>query len=501
VTTEPNIGAGSGGLKPDGVYSVPISGLESLTTYTWYIEVTDGKDTTEKTITFTTEPAAPIISNPLPENGDRDVPMNLAQLQFTLKDYQGDAMEFTVQTSPDIGSDHKVGVHDGTYTVPLSGMTYGAEYCWYVNITDGTYWTRKMYSFVTGYPSPFNPFEYGWQYRKQIIIDHSQVAGDLENFPVVISTTDPDLMKAQADGDDFLFMSRVGPAVKLRYELEDFNQATGTLTAWVNIPSLSSEDDMVFYMYYGNPYCINQEYPEKVWNNQYSAVWHLNNNPIEGVIDSTLNHNDGTSQGDMTSSDVVTGKIGFSLDFDGINDYISFSEVTESMDTGTCIAWIKTTSNEIGAVWGEAKKTTDKPYIVCGKYYDDKLWFARDISGGSSNYQGFKPNGLNDGQWHHVAWLSKGSGYGNTFYFDGQLTSLTWQDGNDPNGIWFDDQSTNTHSIGALDRPNSRSHWNGLLDEIRIAHTPLSTAWITTEYTNQNNPASFLTIGVEESGP
>ena len=169
VTTEPNIGTGSGGLKPDGVYSVPVSGLESLTTYTWYIEVTDEKDTTENTITFTTEPAAPIISNPLPENGDRDVPMNLPQLQFTLKDYQGDAMEFTVQTSPDIGSDHKVGVHDGTYTIPISGMTYGALYRWYVNVTDGTHWARKMYSFTTGYPSPFNPFEYGWQYRKQII--------------------------------------------------------------------------------------------------------------------------------------------------------------------------------------------------------------------------------------------------------------------------------------------------------------------------------------------
>jgi hypothetical protein len=34
VTTEPDIGSGSGGLKPDGTYSIPISGLESLTQYT-----------------------------------------------------------------------------------------------------------------------------------------------------------------------------------------------------------------------------------------------------------------------------------------------------------------------------------------------------------------------------------------------------------------------------------------------------------------------------------
>ncbi len=27
---------------------------------------------------------------------------------------------YTVQTSPNIGSDHETGVHDGTYTVPMS---------------------------------------------------------------------------------------------------------------------------------------------------------------------------------------------------------------------------------------------------------------------------------------------------------------------------------------------------------------------------------------------
>ena len=143
VTTEPNIGGGSGGLKPDGTYTVPISGLEDLTTYTWYIEVTDGKDTAEKTLTFTTEAVAPILTNPQPPDGERDVPMDLSELKFTLKDYQGEAMEYIVETSPDIGSAHMTGVHDGTYTVPVSGLTYGATYRWHVNVTDGAHWTRQ----------------------------------------------------------------------------------------------------------------------------------------------------------------------------------------------------------------------------------------------------------------------------------------------------------------------------------------------------------------------
>ena len=193
VTTEPDIGSGSGGLKPGGTYSIPVSGLESLTNYTWFIQVTDGKDTVNKVCSFTTEPTAPKISNPSPEDGERDVPMNLPSLQFTLKDYQGDTMEYTLETSPNIGSPHETGVHDGTITVPISGMIYGAIYRWYVNVTDGTHWTRKTFSFETGYPSQFDPFDFGWQYRKQITIDGSQVAGELVNFPVVVSIIDTDL--------------------------------------------------------------------------------------------------------------------------------------------------------------------------------------------------------------------------------------------------------------------------------------------------------------------
>jgi len=501
VTTDPDIGSGSGGLKPSGTYSVPISGLESLTTYSWHIQLTDGKDPVEKTMTFTTEPAAPIVTNIIPPDKEKDVPMDLPSLQFTLKDYQGDAMEYTVETSPNIGSKHEIGVHDGTYTVPISGMTHGALYRWYLNVTDGTHWTRKTYSFQTGYPSQFDPFEYGWRYRKQITINHSQVADDLSNFPILLSATDLDFTKAQATGADFQFMSGPGVATKRYYEIESFDHNSGTLVAWVNIPSLSTSTDTTLYLYYGNYNCTDQQYPEKVWSSSFIAVWHLNNDPTGKIYDSTTNKNNGNPRGGMTSSNLMNGKIGPCLQFDGVNDFISFSEFTESFNTGSCTAWVQTTSSERAIVWSDATQNSIKPYILFGKHDNGDFWFGRDSGGGSSNYQGFTPVGMNDGQWHQATWESMGSGNGNKFYFDGQPITLNWQDGLDPNGVWFDDQPTNTHSIGALDRSVDGYEWNGLLDEIRIANTPLSAGWIATEYANQNNPSIFLSIGPEESGP
>jgi hypothetical protein len=59
VTTEPDIGSGSGNNKGNGVYTVPINGLEPDKIYIWSIEVTDGKDTIIKEFTFFTGESTP----------------------------------------------------------------------------------------------------------------------------------------------------------------------------------------------------------------------------------------------------------------------------------------------------------------------------------------------------------------------------------------------------------------------------------------------------------
>src|SRR5207253_9490650 len=43
----------------------------------------------------------------------------------------------------------------------------------------------------------------------------------------------------------------------------------------------------------------------------------------------------------------------------------------------------------------------------------------------------------------------------------------------------------------------ANSPWSGDIDEVRISATARSAAWITTEYNNQNSPATFITIGSE----
>jgi len=509
VTTDPDIGSGSGGLKPNGIYSIPISGLESYTNYTWYISVTDGKDTMEKTLTFTTEPAAPIVSNPSPANDEREVSINITHLQFKLKDYQGDAMDYTVQTSPNIGSDHKTNIHNGTYSVAVSGLTYGVEYRWYVNVTDGTYWTRKIYQFATGYPSPFDPFTYGWHYRKQITIDCTQVAGDLENFTVLLSTTDPDLMKAQSDGDDILFMNGAGVATKLHHEIETFDASSGELVAWIYIPTLSSSNNTVFYMYYGNPNSIDQTYPQKTWDTNYILVYHMNDYTESMIKDITNNDNNGIKHG-TTHPAESTGKIGKAQYFNGnVSCYMSSSKnIAHGSNPWTYECWYKADSYghsedpyptepySIFFSMATGSPTNCLAINIALRNSENRYRCYMD-SHGANGYSYTDNLNVFDNQWHHAVVVRDNGASQFKIYIDGSPDYIVVSSISPGYTI-----QTTQLEIGAIHvyYPN-RMYYEGVLDEIRVSSITRSPQWISTSFNNQNNPADFLFIGPEESGP
>ena len=492
VTTEPDIGSGSGGLKPDGTYSIPVSGLESFTQYTWHIQVTDGEDTIEKTLTFTTEPVAPVISNPIPADGERDVPMDTPHLQFTLHDYQGDMMEYTVTTSPDIGSAHATGVHDATYTVPISGLTYGATYRWYVNVTDGSHWTRKMFRFETGYPSQFNPFDYGWQYRKQIIIDHTKVVGTLTNFPVLVSIVDVDLsQKAQDDGDDILFMNAPGVATRLNHEIEQFDANSGKLVAWVNVTALSSINDTMFYLYYGNPSCITQQHPEKTWDSDYVAVWHFGETSGNNVADSTKNHFNGTANAYTT---ITNGYVGNARYFDGTNGGIHVGTQPEfgGITSYTLEAWAVTKDiSSQRRIFDRTQSHDVNPNrILFVLLPASATLYITTNEANSGSY----PYAFSVDVWAHVVGVFTGSGGETAIYKNGVKGTpvTTTQPGVTAGSFSVDIGQTSMVSY---------LRWYGTLDEMRFSKIARTSTWINTSYQNQNDPAGFLNVGPEEPGP
>jgi len=434
----------------------------------------------------------PIVSDPAPSNGATDVSISLTQLSFTLTEPQGELMDYYVTTSPNIGSDSATGVSDGTYTVFVGGLAYNTTYAWQVKVTDGTYWANVTYIFTTRHAW----WNLNWLYRKTITIDHSLVCDDLTDFPVLIDITDSDLASnAQSSGDDIVFTDYSGS--KLDHEIELYSG--GHLVALVRVPSLSSTEETVLYMYYGNLGASNQENPTGVWDSHYVLVQHLEE--TSGThYDSTSNNNDGTYYG---SKQDATGKIDGADEFDGVkggsvNDYVDIG-TDSSLDVYgpnqdfTIFLWVKRDNLTTVDGFFSSGSSSDEGIVLGACYLDenDIKFMSKDntVEVWSSN------DCVGDYDWHLLVVTGDRDGY-LTLYADGVAVNTTDISAHSSEN-W--NRMDDTYKIGT-DR-SENNPFNGILDEVRISDMVRSACWVSTSYNNQHNPSGFYNVGPQEMKP
>ncbi|HKK41078.1 MAG TPA: LamG-like jellyroll fold domain-containing protein, partial [Bacteroidales bacterium] len=75
-------------------------------------------------------------------------------------------------------------------------------------------------------------------------------------------------------------------------------------------------------------------------------------------------------------------------------------------------------------------------------------------------------------------------------------TSRIYIDGTEQNNSTVAPQ-TALPSEGNIGRYNNGEYFNGYIDEVRFSMSPKSADWILTEYNNQNDPSSFISLGTE----
>jgi len=359
----------------------------------------------------------------------------------------------------------------------------------------------------------FNPFKEGWKYRTSITINHNKVAGDLTDFPVLISIVYAGLRdKAQIDGDDILFMDDTGEANQLYHEIEYFDRSSSELIAWVNIPSISSSADTIFYMYYGNPNSVNQQLPEKVWDNNFVAVYHMDGNDYTDIDDSVSNNHDVVGvQGNPVYKQ--TGKVGFCVDFydDSLNvadsNDLSFTDGSGNDKPMTLETWVKCDDNtiigETNPILSKYEHNNIEWYFL--KYPDGtdrgQLYIIQDSNGAGINR--LTETGLNVGNsgWNYFSAVYNGdeTGYGISFILDGNYEAGDQFTNPHYNGM----ENTNAQlRIGAYYTDSGGGawyYWHGLIDEVRISKIARTTDWLKTSYNTMNDPSSFFSYGLEKS--
>jgi len=421
-------------------------------------------------------PQAPVIKDQLPVNGSENLPLG-PMLSILTYDFQKDPINVKFEVNDGNGWQtvkNYTGVGRGTYTADTTGFVTEASttYQWRATTDDGKGHSNvKTFSFETVAASSWKMP--GWNYRKQIVIDHTKVSGDLTNFPVLIDLTDANVgLHAQADGDDLLFTSEDGQT-KLNHEIESYGSSNGHLITWVNVPSLSSVQDTILYLYYGNPAVENQQNPEAVWDSNYLAVQHLKETSGT-VYDSTARNNDGSPLNGVVQN--VTGKIDGADQFDGVNDMTQLPQVFTNQTQFTIEGWMNP-ANKQGYAISQRDSASHGPFI---QYYPTDGSFQLYLN----NKYVAKTSTAN--AWHYVVGT-----------FDGSNATL------------YVDAGTPTTATGATiswpvlpmllgDRSTGGRAFQGLLDEIRFSDIARSESYVKTSFNNHNNPGAFMIVGSEE---
>ncbi|MHA1936155.1 MAG: LamG-like jellyroll fold domain-containing protein, partial [Candidatus Thorarchaeota archaeon] len=342
---------------------------------------------------------------------------------------------------------------------------------------------------------------------KRIVIDHTKVAANLEDFPLLIDIYDTDLSTGtQADGDDIAF-AKDGFILPHEIELFDqyYNSTHAHLVAWVKT-DLSSSLDTVITMHFGNPTAVNQEDPVALWGTSSVGTWHLGESGIgatDEYMDSSPYYNHGQG-GAGVAVDVPTridGKVGYGQDFDGSGDIISFGTSGNLQPSNlTWSAWVMRTSSWTSQRMAlfYAKDTWNGPgwYVQVDDVSSGGPSIPRDllIVVDGSNFYTY--NGvpldtlypLND--WVHLAASFDSTTNAMALYVNGVAQSL--QTFGTPDSI------TSTSDTKYI--PSNAGNYLGAMDEVHIAGVIRSPEWILTEYRNQNNPSSFYSVFAQPGG-
>lgn len=329
--------------------------------------------------------------------------------------------------------------------------------------------------------------------KKAITIDGSKVPEALTDFPVWVELDDADIAaSATPGGADIFFTNVTGQPVP--FEIQRWNP-TGHLEAWLKL-DLSAGIPTVFYVRYGEPTGAPAPSPAQVFSSSFAAVWHLEDSlSTTNVADATGTHA-GTATGGLGTSDQVTGQLGGSIDFDGANNAISFTNPLLGSGPHTMSAWVNArtpTSTYDSILEVGTNATRQSRWFFTNNFMSNMAvgLYGDDINTGD--------NVIGDG-WILVAWTYN-AGVSRIFKNGVQLGNAVTHAG-----------TANTMGTGGYigwapmqwgSGGTTPAGLNGLLDEVRIATVARTAGWLAAEYANQTHSqqSPFYTVGAEQPVP
>lgn len=317
----------------------------------------------------------------------------------------------------------------------------------------------------------------------------AQVHGIIDDFAVFNSALTPAEVRSIVFGtSDLRFSSDSAGTTELASEVVFFDPDNSLGEIHVNVPSVTTATDTVFYVWYNNsaaaPYAATDTYgSQAVWVDK--ARYHFQ----DLTADSTVGAHTLTAVSDPAST---TGKITSGVDLDS-TDYYTIVNHADFRPAGAFSvgAWVKTSAT---GTYGTIIQSRN--VVASATTYG---WALRRSNTDKFNLSVFNPGGteiitlqssssINDNAWHRVIATWSGTVY--AIYIDGSSVGTT------SSSTAPAYHATNYVDIGVAKNESfaDDQFWTGQLDEVFVINgTGISADWITTEYNNQNSPSTFIT--------
>lgn len=336
----------------------------------------------------------------------------------------------------------------------------------------------------------------GYEFRKEVTITSGNISGTgtLSEFPVIVSITSSDLDNSTAhvsnsSGYDIQFTDGDG-STALAHQLVSYDGGSGAVVAWVKL-DLDGTNGNTFYIYYGNSEVTTDQSSADTWNSNYVGVWTLDETSGTAFSDLTVNANDLSDNGGTVN---ITGKIGNAQNFDGTDDWLQAEDAASLKDITnafTFSAWVQLDGAQ-GSDVGIIIKSENNPYNQhLGVETTERPSFRVEATGGTTNLDNSEIDvDLDDDAWHHLVGVYNGTQV--IAYVDGtDITTVTTSSGNV--------ETSNEPLLMGRRAIGDNRFYDGDIDEPRYLSVALSADWVATEFTNQDDPANFVSANTEES--
>jgi len=336
-----------------------------------------------------------------------------------------------------------------------------------------------------------------WEKRVEITLSNTNVDSELTNFPVLVylsassgtGTDDVSFVFDELTSDDNrkrIALTSSDGTTQLYGEIERWDDANEKAWIWVKVPTVSDSEDTTIFLYFDDNQPENTTYigdstddvAHNVWDSNYVAVMHMAQDPdgdaTDAMKDSTSNENDGTPTGTMTSADLVDGKIGKAIEFDGSDDGIELKNESQfdfATESFTLEAFFYTETVASGN------------YEIAGKHHDadpSGYFMREDGTNGDFN-----------------AWIYDSGGYESAGSSGGVMSVQTWYYGSmmydaTGNNLYANFNGTDYGPTGSVLSPVGNNNpftigkendgtdfpWEGQIDEVRVSNIKRTDDWL-----------------------